>query len=103
MSSGFTLCVMKQTAIDKYNNDLSLILLCEEIEKDNEQFLLSQMGGLDNFPLGVNMDVVEHVGNLQVDRFDNVLNFWCDTPWWWNEELAKKLQMEGNPRVDLKD
>ena len=37
------------------------------------------------------------------DNFEQVLNFWCDTPWWWNDNLAIQLQMGAEPRDDLKD
>ena len=88
---GCELCMMKQDTILKYKLDTSeyeIVKLCEQIEHENEQDLLSLMGGLQNFPEGVCMDTssfeLPPEDDVKDDEFEKVLNFWCDSPWWWN-------------------
>ena len=68
--------------------------------KEHEQQLLSELG-LENFPGGVNMDVTEYLN--EEEKFQDVLDFWCNTPWWWDEEMAKRSQVGMEVREDLKD
>ena len=98
------LCSLKQDNAA----ETELLEICREVEKEHEQQLLSELGGLENFPGGVNMDVTEYLNEKpssqrEVLNFEDVLDFWCNTPWWWDKEMAKQSQVGMEVRDDLKD
>lgn len=89
------LCHMKEEALAQYfqaKAQMELVTLCEEIEKDHELSTLS----IPNITFEA-FDPQPPEKGITPDNFEHVLNFWCTSPWWWNDELAFNLQM-GPPR-----
>ena len=85
------LCDMREAALVKYNGqhmELELISLCEEIEKEHE----AQMVGLLSVEEDNELFSQEQLSNLHGDKqFESIIDFWCDTAWWWDEEQARRL------------
>jgi hypothetical protein len=85
------LCDMKEQALAKYNasqSELKLIALCEEIEREHEAQIIGMLSGEESYELFS----PEQLSNLHGDKkFHSVLDFWCDTAWWWDEKLADHL------------
>ena len=78
------------------NAQLELVNLCDEIEKEQ---LLSTLD-IPNITFEIydpqdpqGGEAQDPQGGEAQDNFEHVLNFWCDTPWWWDDDLAVKLQM----------
>ena len=91
------LCDMREKALAKYNDiqmELEFISLCEEIEKDNEAQIVDMLwGDVEGDVEGeVKLFFEEKLSSLPVDKkFESVLDFWCETAWWWDEEQARRL------------
>lgn len=85
------LCDMREEALAKYNGrqmELELISLCEEIEKEHEAQMVGMLSGEESAELFS----PEQVSNMPGDKhFESVLDFWCTTAWWWDEEQARRL------------
>ena len=81
------LCDMKEKAVTKYNDtqtELTLFLLCEEIENESKGKVVEEI------PVDLSKDLSfkneEKLDFFRDKKFQSILNFWCDSPWWWDEE-----------------